>query len=208
MKLYLAPGACSLSPHIVLRELGIPFEPEPVNLPDKKLRNGDDFKAISPKGKVPALKLDDGDVLTEGAAIVQYLADLKPEAGLAPKAGTRERVRLQEWLNYIATELHKGFSPLFRATTPEETKKTYRDNLEVAFSYVAQQLGDKPYLTGSNFSVADAYLFTMLQWSKFKGGDQLALSKWPALEAYDARVAARPAVRAALESEASLRQKV
>ncbi|HWL88959.1 MAG TPA: glutathione transferase GstA [Polyangiaceae bacterium] len=205
MKLYLAPTACSFTSHIVLRELGLPFELESVNFGTKKTRSGEDFKAINPKGKVPALKLDDGQVLTEGSVIVQYLADQKPEAGLLPKAGTFERIRVQEWLNFIATEVHKGFSPLFKPNTPDETKKAYKDLIAQAWDFVSKKLGDKPFLTGNDFSVADAYLFNMLQWNKTKGGEELDLAKWPVLQAFEARVATRPAVRAAVEAEAALR---
>lgn len=201
MKLYFSPGACSLSPHIVLREAGLPFELEQVDLKAKKTRAGVAFTTITPKGAVPTLQLDDGQILTEGAAIVQYIADRKPEAKLAPPAGTMERYRLQEWLNYIATELHKGFSPLFRAPT-EEAKKPLREALAPRFEFVEKQLAGKQYLLGDHFSAADAYLFTILTWTKFTGVD---LSPYPGLTAYVARVAERPAVKAALEAEKKAR---
>jgi len=199
MKLFFAPGACSLSPHIVLRESGLPFELEQVNLATKQTKSGADFRSINAKGYVPTLKLDDGQVLTEGPAIVQYIADRKPETKLAPAAGTVERYRLQEWLNFISTELHKGFSPLFNPKVPDEYKQMVRDNLTNRFEFVAKHLGSGgPYLMGETFTVADAYLFTTLSWTKFVNFD---LAKWPALQAYAARVAARPAVQAALQAE-------
>jgi glutathione S-transferase len=198
MKLYLTPGACSLSPHIVLREGKFAFETEQVDLGTKKTKSGADYRAINPKGAVPALQLDNGQVLTEGSAIVQYLADLKPEAKLAPAAGTFERVRLQEWLNYIASEIHKGFSPLFNAKAPAEWKQIVKDNLAARFDFLTKSLASKPYLMGDNFTVADAYLYTILTWSKHTGVD---LGKWPALAAFMDRVSGRPAVRATLEAE-------
>jgi glutathione S-transferase len=198
MRLYFSPGACSLSPHIVLREAGLSFELEQVDLPTKKTRAGVAYATINPKGAVPALQLDDGQVLTEGVAIVQYLADQKPEANLAPAAGTMERYRLQEWLNYIASELHKAFSPLFRSTTPEDAKREIREGLRAKFEYVNRELGGKPFLLGDRFSVADAYLFTILTWAKFTAVD---LSRFPALTAYYQRIKERPAVQAAIEVE-------
>jgi glutathione S-transferase len=198
MKLFFSPGACSLSPHIVLREAGLDFELEKVNLGTKQTKTGANFRTINPKGYVPVLQLDDGQVLTEGSAIVQYLADRKPEAKLAPPWGTMERYRLQEWLNYIATELHKGFSPLFSPRLPEEQKQATREALGARFDFVSKSLEGKEYLLGATFSVADAYLFTILSWTEHAAID---LAKWPALQAYVARVAARPAVRAALKAE-------
>ncbi|SNS15846.1 glutathione S-transferase [Noviherbaspirillum humi] len=198
MKLYFSPGACSLSPHIVLCEAGFDFETERVNLADKKTASGNDYRQVNPRGYVPALQLDSGDVLTEGPAIVQYLADQAPQSKLAPAAGSMERYHLIEWLNFISTELHKSFSPLFRPTTPEEYKTIARDNLANRLDAVANQLGGKDYLTGNSFTVADAYLFTVLNWAPRVGID---LSRWPAIGAYQQRVAARPAVRKAMVAE-------
>jgi glutathione S-transferase len=197
VKLYFVPGACSLSPHIVLRELGLPFDLERVDTKAGKTASGADFRAINPKGYVPTLQLDDGQVLTEGAAIVQYLADGKPDAMLAPPPGTMDRYRLQEWLIYVATEIHKGFSPLFRAQS-EEAKKALLEALTAKFPYLAGQLAGKQFLMGDRFTVADAYLFTVLNWSKFVGLD---LSAWPELRVYHERIAARPSVRAAIAAE-------
>ncbi|HUW36239.1 MAG TPA: glutathione transferase GstA [Rhodocyclaceae bacterium] len=198
MKLYHKPGACSLSPHIVLREAGLAFELERVDLASKKTGSGGDYLGVNPKGYVPALALDDGQLLTEGPAIVQYLADLAPEKHLAPPAGTMARVRLQEWLNFIASELHKGFSPLYNPRAPEEWKGVARELLAKRIALVAERLTGRDYLMGDDFTVADAYLFTVLNWAGFA---QVDLSPWPVLGAYQARVAARPAVRAALQAE-------
>jgi glutathione S-transferase len=198
MKLYYSPGACSLSPHIVLNEAGLAFDAETVDLGAKKTKSGADYKAINPKGAVPALQLDNGQVLTEGSAIVQYLADQKPATKLAPAAGTMERYRLQEWLNYIASEVHKGFSPLFNPKATDEWKQVVKDNLGAKFDYLSKQLQGKDYLMGA-FSVADAYLFTILSWSKNMNID---LAKWPVLAQYMERVGARPAVKATMEAEA------
>lgn len=197
MKLYYSPGACSLSPHIALREAGLKFDAEVVDLRTHKTKSGADFYQINPKGYVPALVLDDGQLLTEGAAIVQYVADQKPRRKLAPKAGTIERARLQEWLNFIATEVHKSFSPLFNPATPEEMKKGALDRLNKRLAYIAERLDGKPWLMGDEFSVADAYLFTMLQWA-----NGLKIDVGPVLSAYRDRVAARPAVKATLKAEA------
>lgn len=198
MKLYYSPGACSLSPHIVLRELGLPFTPVKVDLKGKRTADGADYLTINGKGYVPALGLDDGQVLTEGPAIVQYLADRKPEARLAPPNGTLERYRLQEWLNFISTELHKQFSPLFAPNTPDATKDAQRERLAARFDWLSKQLEGKDYLLGKDFSVADAYLFTVLSWGRHVGID---LAKWPTLKQYVERVAARPAVQEALKAE-------
>jgi glutathione S-transferase len=199
MKLYFSPGACSLSPHIVLREAGIPFELQRVDLQAKKLKPSEgDFWKINPKGQVPTLELDSGEVLTEGPAIVQYLADQKPASGLAPANGTLPRYHLQEWLNFVTSELHKVFSPLFRATTPEEFAKITRDNLANRFAFLDRHLADRQYLMGSAFTVADAYCFTIVNWTKFKAID---LSPWPKLGAYMERVAGRPKVQEALKAE-------
>ena len=198
MKLYYAPGACSLSPHIVSREAGIPVELQKVSTKDKTMEGGGDYWQVNGKGYVPALKLDDGQVLTEGPAIVQYLADQKPESGLAPKNGTTERYRLQEWLNFLTAEIHKSFSPLFRPTTPEEYKTISKENLGKRFDWLDQQLKGKDYLMGKTFTVADAYLFVLLGWTKPTNID---LSRWPNLAAYHARVAARPKVKEAMVAE-------
>lgn len=198
MKLYFSPGACSLSPHIVSRELGLDIELEKVNFSDKKTDKGQDFNAVNPKSYVPTLQLDNGEVLTEGPAIVQYLADQKPEKGLAPAAGSFERYRLQEWLNFISTELHKGFSPLFNSKMPDEGKAIARERLSTRFAYVDGRLKDQQFLLGDQFSVADAYLFTVLNWANYV---KLDLSGWPSLVAYHQRVGARPAVQAALVAE-------
>ena len=198
MKLYYSPGACSLSPHIVSREAGIPLDLQKVSTKDKTMEGGGDYWQVNGKGYVPALKLDDGQVLTEGPAIVQYLADRKPESGLAPKNGTPERYRLQEWLNFITAEIHKGFSPLFRPTTPDEYKTISKENLAKRFDWLDQQLKGKDYLMGKTFTVADAYLFVVLGWTKPTGID---LARWPNLAAYHARVAARPKVKEAMVAE-------
>ena len=198
MKLYYAPGACSLSPHIVSREAGIPLELRKVNTKDKTVDGGGDYWKVNGRGYVPALELDDGQVLTEGPAIVQYLADQKPESGLAPGAGSIERYKLQEWLKFITSEIHKGFSALFKPTTPDEYKKIARDNLANRFDWLDQQLAGKDYLMGKSFSVADAYLFVVLSWTKPL---QIDLSRWPQLSAFLARVAARPKVQEALKAE-------
>ncbi len=198
MKLYYSPGACSLSPHIALREAGLAFDAETVDLSSKKTKSGADYRAINPKGAVPALQLDNGQVLTEGSAIVQYIADQKPATKLAPAAGSLERYRLQEWLNYIASEIHKGFSPLFNPKATDEWKQVIKDQLAAKFDYLSKQLQGKDYLMGA-FSVADGYLFTILGWTKHLN---IELAKWPVLAQYYERVAARPAVKATLEAEA------
>jgi glutathione S-transferase len=198
MKLFLKPGACSLSPHIVLEELGLPYETELVDLARKTTASGQDYLALNPKGYVPALLLDSGELLTEGPAIVQYLADLAPAKQLAPVNGSVARYQLQAWLTFIGTEVHKSFSPFFNPKAPQEWKDIARANLERRLAYIAQQLEGGDYLLGSEFTVADAYLFTVLNWSKFI---QLDLGAWPLLAAYQARVAARPAVQAALKAE-------
>jgi len=198
MKLYYSPGACSLSPHIVSRELGLAVELKKVNNKDKTFDGGGDYRKVNGKGYVPALELDNGQVLTEGPAIVQYLADQKPEAGLAPKAGSFERYKLQEWLNFITSELHKSFSPLFRPNTPEDYKPVVKENIGNRLQWLDQQLAGKEYLMGKTFTVADAYLFVVVGWSKHVGIDT---SKYPNLSAYLARVGARPKVQEALKAE-------
>ncbi len=198
MKLYYSPGACSLSPHIVAREAGIALDLQKVDLKTKHMEGGGDYGKVNPKGYVPALQLDDGQLLTEGPAIVQYLADRKPEAQLAPRAGTVERYKLQEWLNFITSEIHKSYSPLFNPKAGEEWTKAARDNLGRRFDYVTQQMGSRQHLMGERFTVADAYLFTVLNWSQWTGID---LGRWPALKDYVARIAARPKVQETLKAE-------
>jgi glutathione S-transferase len=203
MRLYYAPGACSLSPHIVSRELGIPVELKKVNTKDKTIEGGGDYWKVNARGYVPALELDDGQILTEGPAIVQYLADKKPEAGLAPKAGTLERYRLQEWLNFLTSEVHKQFSPLFKPNTPEEYKKIAKENIATRFDWLEKQLAGKDYLMGKTFSVADAYAFVLIGWSK---PTQIDLARWPNLAAYHQRVGARPKVQEAMQAEGLLKK--
>jgi len=198
MKLYFSPGACSLSPHIVLCESGLPFEIEKVDLSTKRTAGDNDFREINPKGYVPALQLDSGLVLTEGPAIVQYVADLVPEKRLVPTAGSIERYQVMEMLNFISTEIHQSFSPLFRATTPNETKNAMRDRLTKRIAFVAQKIEKDGYATGAEFGVADAYLFTVLGWARHVKFD---LSPWPAVVAYLEKIAARPAVLAAMKAE-------
>jgi glutathione S-transferase len=198
MKLYYSAAACSLSPHIVLREAGIPAELVKVDTKTHQLADGSDYYAINPKGYVPLLELDDGQRLSEGPVIVQYIADRAPASNLAPAAGTMERYRLQEWLNFITAELHKQFSPLFAANTPAEYKEIEKEKIGKRFDWISEQLAGKDYLLGQRFSVADAYLFVMLLWTKFVAID---LAKWPVLVAYQARVAARPKVQEALVAE-------
>ena len=202
MKLYFSPGTCSLSPHITLREAGLTIELVPVNIKTHKLSDGSDYFTINPKGSVPVLELDDGKPLTEGPAIVQYIADQAPQTSLAPASGTWERYRLQEWLNFITSELHKGFSPLFNAKSPEETKTQARDKLNERLKWVDEQLQGKSYLMGETFTVADGYLFTVAGWGKFVGVDLAPLTQ---LSAFMTRVAARPAVQAALKAEGALK---
>src|SRR5207244_4481661 len=165
MKLYFSPGACSLSPHIVLRETGLPFELEQVDIRAKKTKSGADFLQVNPKGQVPVLALDDGDRLTEGPAIVQYIADQAPSSGLVPPAGSKERYRVQEWLNFITSELHKNFSPIFRPTTPDAYKQISKENLSARFKWLNDQLAGKQYLMGDTFTVPDAYLYVMTRWA-------------------------------------------
>jgi glutathione S-transferase len=202
MKLFYFSGACSLSPHIVLIELGLPYTLEKVDFATKKTASGLDYLTINSKGAVPALQLDDGRVLTEGPAIVQYLADQKPDSGLAPRAGTFERYQLMEMLNYITSEVHKGFSPLFNPKISADWKASAIANLEKKFDWLSASLKDKPFLMGNTFTVADAYLFTVLKWT---GHLKIDLSPWPLLTAYQARVAQRPKVQQALKEEGLLK---
>ena len=196
MKLYYSPGACSLTAHIALRESGVPFDTVKVNLKDHKTEAGADYYVVNPKGYVPTLELDNGERLTEVQAIVQYVADQKPESGLAPTSGTMERYRLQEWLCFVSSELHKQFSPLFNAAAPEPWKDLLRDKINKRFEYLAGKLKEQDYLTGSTFTVADAYLFVTLRWAK---GMKF---EFPAeLEAFFQRVNNRPKVIEALQAE-------
>jgi glutathione S-transferase len=202
MKLYYAPGACSLSPHIVASEAGIEVELVRTNLRDKSTAGGGDLRSVNPKGYVPVLEIAPGQVLTEGPAIVQYLADQAPASGLAPAAGSFERYRLQEWLNFISTELHKQFSPLFDPSAPAEVKTRQRERIAMRLAGIAALLQPGAYLMGEQFTAADAYLFTVLSWA---GHVDVDLSPWPALGDYLGRVGKRPAVQAALRAEGLLR---
>jgi glutathione S-transferase len=204
MKLYYATGSCSLSPDIVLREAGLAFTLEKVDTKTHKLADGSDFYEVSPKGYVPVLELDNGDRLTEGPAIVQYVADLAPNSHLAPRNGTFERVRLWEWLNFISTEIHKQFSPLFRKDISEDWKKAQVDKLATRFDWLTTELNGRRFLTGAQFTVADAYLFTVLNWAKPSGFD---LDRWPVLRDYVARIAARPKVQEALRAEGLIKDR-
>ena len=203
MKLYYAPGACSLAPHIVAREAGLRLDLERVDLGSGKTESGATFAEINAKGYVPALSLDNGEVLTEVSALVQYLADQAPQAGLVPAAGTTERYRLLEWLGFIATEIHKGFGPLWNPQAPEATKIAARNNLARRFTYIDQRLARGSYLTGERFTVADAYLFTVTNWTNVHGID---LTPYPNLKAYMERVGARSQVRNALAAEGLLKE--
>ena len=202
MKLYYSPGACSLASHIALYETGLPFEIDRLIKTTKMTAGGEDFMQINPKGYVPTIKLDDGSILTEGAAVLQYIADQKPDSGLAPKAGTMERYRLQEWLTFISSEIHKSFSPLFNKDTTEEVKTNARNLLAKRLGYVETQLANKPYLMGDHFTVADAYFFVVTRWSNHAGFD---LGPFPRIKEYMARIAARPAVQAAMKAEGLLK---
>jgi glutathione S-transferase len=201
MKLYFSPGACSLSPHIVLREAGFDFDLEQVDNREKKTKSGKDYWTINPKGQVPVLEFDNGDRLTEGPVIVQYLADQKPASGLAPAAGSMDRYRVQEWLNFVTSELHKTFGPIFRPTTPDAYKALSKENLGKRFDWLGKQLAGRQYLMGDKFTIADAYLFTVLRWAQ---RIELDLGRWPNLKAYVDRVAARPKVQEAMKAEGLL----
>jgi glutathione S-transferase len=202
MKLFYAPGACSLSPDIVAREAGIALPLQKVDLKTKTIASAGDYFAINPKGSVPALQLDDGQVLTEGPTIVQYLADLEPAKGLAPPAGTMARYRLQEWLGYINSELHKTYSPLFRPDTPAETRAERLAYLAKRYGIVEKRLAVHPYLMGESFTVADAYLFTVTNWAPRVKFD---LAPFPHVRAFQERVGARPAVKAAMQAQEQLK---
>jgi len=201
MKLYYSPGACSLSPHIVLRESGLEFTLALASTKTKKLADGTDFHTVHAKGYVPLLELDDGQRLSEGPAIVQYIADQVPDRKLAPTAGTMARYRVMEWLNFITSELHKGFTPLFNPAMPEEARGIYRKKLSERFGWVEQQLAGRDYLMGADFSVADAYLYTVSRWCVHVGVD---ITHLPNLSAFMARMDARPAVLAAKKAEGLL----
>jgi glutathione S-transferase len=202
MKLYYSPGACSLSPHIVLRESGLPFTLVLASTKTHQLDDGSDYYAINPKGYVPLLELDDGQRLTEGPAIVQYIADQVPAKNLAPPAGTMARYRLMEWLNFVTSELHKSFGPMFNKDFPEAGKEFYKKKLAGRMAWVDGELKGKQYLMGDTFSVADAYLFTVAGWGQYVGVD---IKPLPNLSAYMARVAARPAVQTAMKAEGLLK---
>ncbi len=198
MKLYYSAGACSLSPHIVLHESGLAFEAISAPTKTHKLADGTDYYTINPLGYVPYLVLDDGRALHEGPAIVQYIADQVPAKNLAPANGTYERYKLQEWLTFIGTELHKGFSPLFTPTTPADAKPAFIDRLQSRLKWVDGELAGKDYLMGEQFTVADAYLFVVTNWCGFVGVDISGLAN---IQAYRARVGARPGVVAAMKAE-------
>ncbi|MBO9650765.1 MAG: glutathione transferase GstA [Variovorax sp.] len=198
MKLYYSPGACSLSPHIALREAGLAFEPVLASTKSHKLQDGTDYYGINPLGYVPMLELDDGTRLREGPAIVQYVADQVPNKNLAPANGTLSRYRLQEWLTFIGTEIHKTFSPLFNPNIADEAKAVFKDKLKSRYEWLNGQLADKQFLMGDHFTVADGYLFTVTNWTKPMNID---LSAFPNVTAWHARVAARPAVQEAMKAE-------
>lgn len=201
MKLYYSPGACSLASHISLYETGLPFEIDRLIRTTKMTVGGENYMQVNTKGYVPTIKLDDGRVLTESAAVLQYIADQKPDSGLAPKAGTMERYRLQEWLTFISSEIHKSFSPLFNKEAAEEVKSYARNMLGKRLPYAETQLANKPYLMGDHFTVADAYFFVVMNWSKIVGFD---LTPFPHIKEFLARIAARPAVQAAMKAEGLL----
>jgi glutathione S-transferase len=198
MKLYYMPSACSLSPHIVANELGLSIELVKVDPKTKRTEHGDDYLAINPKGYVPALQLDDGSVLTEGPTVVQFLADLKPDAQLAPANGTTARYRLQEMLGYINSELHRGYTPLFSPETSDAVRAERMAYLHKRYGLIEAALDRTPYLLGEKFTIADAYLFVVTRWAEFV---KLDLSKFPNLRSFQSRIAARPAVQAAMHRE-------
>jgi glutathione S-transferase len=198
MKLYYTPGACSMAVHIVLREAGVPFELEKVDLRSKRTQGGEDYVQINPKGYVPALRLEDGSVLTEVGVCVQYVADLAPQTDLAPVAGTMARYRLMEWINFISTEIHKTFGPLFDPSASGELRQRQIGLLAKRLDYVAEHLKQSGFLTGDKFTAADAYLFTVLNWTHVV---KLDASAWPPLQAYIARIAERRAVRETMKTE-------
>ncbi len=198
MKLYYAPGACSMASHIALHETGLPFEIDKLDAATKMTAGGENFMLVNPKGYVPTIRLDDGSILSEGAAVLQYIADQNPASGLAPKAGTMERYRLQEWLTFIGTELHKTYGPLFNKAVSPDAKTRGFDLLTRRLGYVETQLANKPYLMGDSFTVADAYMFVVVRWSDRVGFD---LGPFPRIKEYLAKIAARPSVQAAMKAE-------
>jgi glutathione S-transferase len=204
MRLYYSPGACSLAPHIVAREVGVPIELVRVDLATKTTENGEDFLTINPKGSFPTLAFADGTVLTEGAVISQFLADKAPGAGLLPAHGTFGRYRALEWLNFVATELHKSFSPLWRKDTPTEMRTILKQIVGTKLSYLDRHLASQDYLLGDSFGAADAYAFAILSWAPIVGID---FAQWPNTAAYVERIFARPSVRAALAAEGLLKNK-
>jgi len=201
MKLYYSPGACSLSPHIALCEAGLPYEMVRVDLQQATTEDGHDYHEVNPLGYVPALELDNGEMLLEGPAIVQYIADQVPDRKLVPPAGSIDRYRLQQWLNFISTELHKGFGALFNPAFPDEAREIFKGIIGKRLDVLAPKLENNTYLMGDTFTVADGYLFTVLGWCPHVGFD---LSPWPELGAYLGRVASRPAVQAAMKEEGLL----
>lgn len=201
MKLYYSPGACSLAPHIVLLEAGYTFELEKVDIPNKKTASGADYWQINPKGYVPTLQLDDGSVLTEVGVIIQYLADCKPEAGLAPPSGTMDRYRLMEWINFVSTEVHKSIGALFNPMMTPDMKQVQKAYIERRLNALEKMIAGKNHLTGETFSVADAYLFNVLRWTGFH---KIDLAAWPGIRALIDRIAARPQVQAAMRAEGLL----
>ncbi len=202
MKLYYSPGACSLAVHIVLREMGAKFDLYKVDIPNKKTSGGGDYWQVNPKGYVPALGLDDGGVLTEVGVVSQYLADQKPDAGLAPAYGTMERYRLMEWLNFTATEVHKQLGALFNPKMTPEMREVQLGTIERRFNALERMLGGRSYVMGERFSVGDAYLFTVLNWT---GVHKIDVAKWPNIKAYLERVRNRPKVQEALKAEGLLK---
>lgn len=204
MKLYYSPGVCSLSPHIILRETNTPFELVKTDIRAKTVDGGGDFRSVNPNGYVPALALDDGTLITEGPAITQYIADQARATELAPPSGTVERTKLQSWLNFVSTEIHKGFSPLFNAQMPDEAKAIFRQKLQDRFAFLDKHLASNKFLMGETFTLPDAYLFVTLRWGKPMGVDPAG---YPNLDAYFKRVEARPAVQAALKAEGLVKDK-
>ncbi|HRK18668.1 MAG TPA: glutathione transferase GstA [Hyphomicrobiaceae bacterium] len=199
MKLYYTPGVCSLSPHIILKESGLPHSLVKTDIRSKTIDGGADYKSKNPLGYVPALELEDGTLLTEGPAIVQYIADKAPDKNLAPANGTLDRYKMQSWLNFVSTELHKGgFSPLFNPALADDVKKVFRDRLMTRLDHLENHLKKNDYLLGSKFSLPDAYLFTVLRWTVPM---KIDLTPYPAIQAYQKRIAARPGVQAAMSAE-------
>jgi glutathione S-transferase len=201
MKLVYSPGACSFAPHVTLREANLPFALVRYDRETRSLEDGGRLEDVNDKGYIPVLELDDGQRLTEAAVVCQYLADLRPETGLAPRPGTMDRYRLQEWLNFLATEIHKAYPPLFHGPEPE--KPTARERLDRRFTWTQEKLGSRQFIMGDVFTIADAYLLTMVNWMRPAGLDP---NRWPGLKEYRSRLSQRPSVRAALEAEGLLRR--